>query len=223
MRRFRLDPFLWIHFAGLATLPIWFGLCLFGFAVGYPLLPVGVEFSLVAIAGILPILWMQWFRPFYIFSILVVAIRPERLADEQRRILAGFKTQRQQGLSSITPILLLPVLWQLYGVAPLAAEVASGFSEWRPLGLAIAAAAFCGANLFAQVPMSVVGIFLTPESEFANREPLSPPQIRQGFTIVGARVDRIWPVSRETAEPADPEPPGAGTSESPDIDPAESV
>jgi hypothetical protein len=223
MRRFRLDPFLWIHFAGLATLPIWFGLCLVGWAVGYPRLPAGAEFGIVAIAGILPVLGMQWFRPFYIFSILVVTLKPERLTDEQRRILVGFKTPRHQGLSLITPLLLLPVLWQLYRIAPLAREATSALPEWRLLGLAIAAVAFCGANLFAQVPMSVVGIFLTPEADVEHREPLSPAEIRRGFTIVGVRVDRILPASPEAPGTDAPPPPGPRSSESHDIDPAESV
>lgn len=198
MQRFRLDPFLWIHFAGLATLPLWLGFCLLGFAVGYPVLPVGLEFLLVAVVGIIPVLWMQWFSPFYIFSILVIAIKPEQLTTEQQRILTGFKTQRHQGFSIITPVLLLPILWQLYRIAPLATDVASVLPSWRLLGLAIAAVAFFGCNLFTQVPISVLGVLLTSESELSNRSPLSPDQIRQGFTIVGLKVNRILPITPGT-------------------------
>lgn len=195
MQRFRLDPFLWIHLAGLATLPIWLGLCLLGFAVGYPVFPVTIEFLLVAALGILPVLWMQWFRPFYIYSILAIAIKPEQLTTEQQRILTSFKTQRHQGFAIITPVLLLPILWQLYRIAPLATDVAGILPNWRVLGLAIAAIAFCGCNLFTQVPISVLLVFFTSRAQLNQRNPLSPAQISQGFTIVGWKVDRILPIT----------------------------
>ena len=70
MRSFGSEPFLWIHLSGVAALPIFLGLCLLGLAVSSPLLPVWLEMFLVAVAGIVPVLWMQRFRPFYIFSIL---------------------------------------------------------------------------------------------------------------------------------------------------------
>ncbi len=191
MSSFRLDPFLWIHLSGLAALPLWFALCLFGFAVGYPILPVWVEILLVAIAGIVPILWMQWFRPFYIFSILLVAIKPESLTPTQRGILSRLKTQRNQGLSLIAPILLVPILWQLYRLAPLAADIVPFPSGWRVIGLLIASFAFMGCNLFTQVPISTMGVLLTSPQTFTTTQPLIPEQIAQSFTILGLRVNQI--------------------------------
>ena len=77
MRSFWSDPYLWVHLAGLAAVPIFLEICLIGFAVGDPLLPGWLELLLVAAIGSAPILWMQWQRPFYIFSLVGVALQPE--------------------------------------------------------------------------------------------------------------------------------------------------
>ncbi|KKD38735.1 MAG: low-complexity tail membrane protein [Limnoraphis robusta] len=195
MSNFRLDPYLWIHLSGLAVLPLWLALCLLGLAVGYPIWPVGVEIAIVAIVGILPIFWMQWFQPFYIFSVLVMAMKPEQLTPVQRTILARFKTPLNQRLALIAPLLFLPILWQLYRLAPLAAHVVSLPLQGRLLGLFLASIAFLGCNLFAQVPVSVIGVLLTRKAEWSATEPLTIEQIRQGFTRIGLRVNRILPAA----------------------------
>ena len=61
------DPYLWIHLAGLATVPLWLDIGLAGLAVGDPVVAPGVELLTLALVGTLPILWMQLQRPFYIF------------------------------------------------------------------------------------------------------------------------------------------------------------
>ena len=68
MRSFRLDPYLWVHLAGLAMLPVLFCGCLLGLAVGEPLLSVWVEMGFLVGLGVAPVLWMQLQSPFYIFS-----------------------------------------------------------------------------------------------------------------------------------------------------------
>ena len=113
-------------FLGWLTLPIFLGLCLLGLAVGSPLLPVWLEMFLVAVAGIVPVLWMQWFRPFYIFSILVVAVKPQNLTSLQQRILTRFKTKLNKGIALFVAVLLTVILWQLYQLAPFA------FFRWLP-------------------------------------------------------------------------------------------
>ncbi|HTL88469.1 MAG TPA: low-complexity tail membrane protein, partial [Leptolyngbya sp.] len=80
MRSFWTEPYLWIHLAGIAVLPLSLMICLLGLAAGDPILPPVVELGLVAIAGIAPIAWMQIQQPFCIFSLLAVAVRPERLS-----------------------------------------------------------------------------------------------------------------------------------------------
>jgi len=193
MRSFWSEPFLWIHLAGVAALPIFLGLCLLGLAVGSPLLPVWVELFLVGAIGIAPVLWMQWFRPFYIFSILVVAVKPQNLTNGQQRILAGFKSRLNKGLAILVAVLLAVILWQLYRFAPLAAGVAPFPPQWRFAGLFLAALAFLASNLFLQVPVSVMAVLLMPESEFAATKPDVLEKIGLDFTIAGWQVDRILP------------------------------
>ena len=202
MRSFWSDPFLWIHLSGAAALPIFLGLCLLGLAVGSPLLPVWLEMFLVGVAGIVPVLWMQWFRPFYIFSILVVAVKPQNLTSLQHRILTRFKTNLNKGLALLVPVLLAVILWQLYRFAPLAASVAPFPSSWRWAGLLLAASAFLASNLFLQVSTSVMGVLLTPESEFAATKPYVLEKILQDFTIAPWQVDRLLPaLAAETTAP----------------------
>jgi len=200
MRSFWSEPFLWIHLAGLAALPIFLGLCWLGLAVGSPLLPVWLEVFLVGAAGIGPVLWMQWFRPFYIFSILVVAVKPQNLTNAQQRILAGFKSRLNQGLALFLAILLAVTLWQLYRFSPLVASVAPFPPQWRFAGLLLAAGAFLASNLFLQVPGSVLAVLLTPESKFAARQPHVLEKVGLDFTIAGWQVDRILPAFAEAGD-----------------------
>ena len=193
MRSFWSEPFLWIHVAGAAVLPIFLGLCLLGLAVGSPLLPVWLEVFLVGVVGIAPVLWMQWFRPFYIFSILVVAMKPQNLTPLQQRILTRLKSPLNRGLALFVAVLLVIILWQLYRFAPLAASVAPFPPQWRLAGLLLAAVAFLASNLFLQVPVSVSAVLLTTESEFAATKPDALEKIGQDFTIAGWQVDRILP------------------------------
>lgn len=219
MRSFWSDPFLWIHLSGAAALPIFLGLCLLGLAVGSPLLPVWLEMFLVAVAGIVPVLWMQWFRPFYIFSILVVAVKPQNLTNTQHRILSRFKTKLNQGLALFVALLLAVILWQIYRFAPLAASVAPFPPSWRWAGLLLAASAFLASNLFLQVSASVMAVLLTPESEFAATKPHILEKIRQDFTIAGWQVDRLLPAfaveaTAAVAPPAESIEPASGIGNS---------
>lgn len=219
MRYFWSDPFLWIHLSGAAILPIFLGLCLLGLAAASPLLPVWLEMFLVAVAGIVPVLWMQWFRPFYIFSILVVAVKPQNLTSLQQRILTRFKTKLNKGIALFVAVLLAVILWQLYRLAPLAAGAAPFLLSWRWAGLLLAASAFFASNLFLQVSASVMAVLLTPESEFTATNPHVLEKIRQDFTIAGWQVDRLLPAfAAETnavvAAPPEPMGPASGIGNS---------
>jgi hypothetical protein len=48
MQPWRSDPYLWVHLAGLATVPLWIDLCLLGLAVGNPALP-GLELAVITV------------------------------------------------------------------------------------------------------------------------------------------------------------------------------
>lgn len=137
--------------------------------------------------------WMQWQRPFEIFSLLLLAVKPEKLTPQQLQILSLFKTGKQRLLSLIVALGMVWVLWQLYRLAPLAAIAASFLPQWRILGLLIAAFAFAASNLFVQVPVSVLGVLLTGDKKFNVTTPYPMAQISQQFTIPGFKVEKILP------------------------------
>ena len=104
MRSFWSDPYLWIHLAGVAALPIFLEVCFLGLAVGDPVLPLGLELLLVAAVGIAPVVWMQWQRPFYIFSLMAIALKPEQLTVDRRKLLRLFKAPANRGLTVGVPV-----------------------------------------------------------------------------------------------------------------------
>lgn len=187
------EPFLWIHLAGLAALPITLELCLLGFAIGEPFLPMGLELLLVGAVGILPVLWMQLVRPFYIFSILVLAIKPEQLTIDQRRILQLFKTPTHQGIAIGGTLFLTALLWQVYQLAPIATAIPFLPSVGRSLGLLWAGVAFLLSTLFLQVPLSVIPVLLKSDQALAAIAPYPVEKLRQDFTIPGLQVNQILP------------------------------
>ncbi|MFB2881856.1 low-complexity tail membrane protein [Floridanema aerugineum] len=187
------EPFLWIHLAGIAAFPIWLGIVLLSLAIANPLLPAWLEFSLIAVIGIVPVLWMQLVKPFNIFCILVVALKPEVLTVEQRKILSLFKRPLERVGAIAAPLFLLLVLWQIYRIAPLALGISSLAPSRRIAGLLVAGVAFMLSNLFFQIPLSVLGVLLTKESAFATTEPYPVEKISADFTIAGFQVDRILP------------------------------
>lgn len=193
MPSFRSEPILWIHIAGLATLPIFLLLCLLFLSVGEPILPVWMELLLVAAAGVIPLLWMQLRRPFYIYAILGIALKPENLTEQQRKILCLTNTKLNRILALLAAIVSLFVLWQLYQATPLVMTITSHLPQWRILGLILAALTFLASNLFLQIPLSVARVLVANDTEFAAIEPLPLEKINQDFTILGVRVNKILP------------------------------
>lgn len=203
MSSFRSEPILWIHLAGLAVVPIFLELCLLGLAVNDPLLPAWLELFIVAAVGVVPVLWMQLSRPFYIFAILAIALKQEQLSSEQRKILSLINTRLNRVLAVVAAVFLVGVLWQLYRVAPLAAGRAPFLPEWRGLGLLSASMAFLASNLFFQIPVSVARMFVTSDAEFAATEPYPLEKISPDFTILGLPVNQILPFLSDTVKTED--------------------
>lgn len=201
MRCFWSEPFLWIHLAGIAVVPLFLGVCLLGLVVGQPLLPVWMEMFLVAVVGIVPVLWMQLLRPFNIFSVLIFAIKPQELTHEQKQILSLFKKSGNRVLAVIGAILLGCVLWQLYRIAPSLAANTPLRLEWRGVGLLVAAIAFLLSNLFLQVPLSVCGVLVTSDSTFSQTEAYPREKIDRDFTTPGFQVNSIWPFASVPTPP----------------------
>lgn len=185
------ERFLWIHAAGLAVLPLSLVVCLVGLAASGSLLPIWLALLVVGGVGILPILWMQWQRPFYIFSILVVALQPDQLTIDQRRILSLFKTRGARLVAVFSAIAAALLLWQLDRLTPIAVGVLPFQSPF--LGLLLAATAFLASNLFWQIPLSVLHILLTPKAKLLATEPYPPKWVKQNFMVAGLQVKQILP------------------------------
>ncbi len=200
MRSFWSDPYLWVHLAGAAAVPLLLELCLLGLGVGSPLRPMGLEFMLVGAVGVAPVLWMQWRRPFSIFSLVILALKPDRLTIDQRRILKLFKAPLERVVAALTAIALLAILWQLYQIAPIASEVTPFGQFGRLGGVLVAAIAFLGCNLFLQIPVSVLRVMLTSEKQFGVTEPYPIERIAQDFTLLGLPVQQILPIMKVQAK-----------------------
>jgi hypothetical protein len=192
MKPWRCDPYLWVHLAGLATVPLWIDLCLLGLAVGSPSLP-GLELGFMGAVGVLPVLAVQLWRPFYIFSLPGLALRPRALHDDQRRLLTQFRRWRVRLGALVVPILLVWALVTLYPLAFLARDM-TPFGDWGRLGgVAIAALGFLMANLFLQVPVAVLQVLATPDRRFQNVVPYPADRVAADFSWLGLPVGQILP------------------------------
>lgn len=192
MATHRYDPYLWVHLAGIATVPLWLAICGLGLAVGSPQWP-GVELALLTLLGVSPVLWMQLGRPFYIFSLLVLTLKPTALSDDQRRLLTLFQQWWVRGLAVTAPVPLVWLLWEIYPRAVVASDI-TPFAPWGRLGgLAVATGSFAMANLFLQVPVSVLAVMATSDKRFKRTTPYSLEAIKTHFTQVGIPLNRLLP------------------------------
>jgi hypothetical protein len=192
MRSFWLNPYLWVHLAGLAAVPLWLGIVWLGLAVGDPWLPTGLELGLVA-AGSAPIIWMQWQRPFNIFSLLVVTLKPDRLTPDQCRILTLMQARKNPLVIGLGSLGLWLGLGWLYDTAAIVTDFAPFPPNARGLGLILAAVAFLASNLFLQVPLSVLQVLWVSEATFSATNPYPVEKISSTFTQIGWPVNQILP------------------------------
>lgn len=192
MSSFRNEPFLWIHLSGIAVAPIALLIVWLSLAIATPITPYWLELIILGMIGIIPILLMQWQKPFEIFSLLVVSLRPEVLTLEQRKILSLFKRPKQRFLALLTALLMAGKLYGIYYFAPLAALPVVNFPQVRLLALLVAAIAFLVANLFVQVPVSVLGILVTQNKVYEETTPINIEDIPKNLTVPGLRVRKIF-------------------------------
>lgn len=186
------EPFLWIHGLGIAAVPLWILVILIGLATGDPLLPVGLEKLLVEWA-VLPVVWMQAHRPFYIFSIVAVSLPPEELDQSQRQILTGFRQSlyRHVVLPGVSVVLVGFVGW-CYHVAPLFARLSPihQAAGSRLSGLVIAVVGVLGLALFSQIPAAVGLLLVQPNDETQAWDPVPVERIRAEYSVSG------WPFKK---------------------------
>ena len=201
MKPWRCDPYLWLHLAGLATVPLWIDLCLLGLAVGSPTLP-GLELGFMVAFGSLPLIVMQLWRPFYIFSLPGLALRPTALYDDQRRLLTQFRRWRVRLGALLVPMPLVWALITLYPLAFLARDI-TPFGDWGRLGgVAIAALGFFMANLFLQVPVAVLQVLATPDRHMQSVVSYPADRVAADFSWLGLPMAKILPaIAPSTAAP----------------------
>ncbi|MEO1094474.1 MAG: low-complexity tail membrane protein [Cyanobacteria bacterium J06638_28] len=200
MTALRRDPHLWLHLAGLASVPIWLDLCLAGLAVGDPVVPPWLEMGLLGLIGSVPLLWMQWRRPFYPFSLLLVAVRPDSLSSQRLQLLSRQRSWLGKVLAIVSVGILTGALVLLYPLAPMAAGCTPFAGQSRAVGWLIAAIAFFLANFFLQLAMSALPLLLTPDQALKNTASYDTAHILRDFTVSGIRLRQILPELQADAD-----------------------
>lgn len=188
----RSEPFLWIHLGGIVMFPLFFLLTAVSLAVGESY-SYWLEIPLLMAIAILPVLLMQLYRPFNIFSVLFLSLKPQSLTENQRRILALFQRKQQKLINALVAVLMLLSLWSIYHLSSMVTEIANLLPQQHILGLVMAIVAFFGANLFVQIPLSVLQVLFTQESELTQieLELYTPETIEANFTTPGIQLSKV--------------------------------
>ena len=195
--KIRSEPFLWIHLGGIVVFPLLWFVALIGLGVGQRY-SYSIELPLLVAIAILPVLLMQLYRPFNIFSLLFFSLQPESLTEDRRRILTLFKSRQQQLVSYTVAVFMLLSLGLLYYFAPLTANLSSALPQNRIFGLAIAIIALFGSNLFLQVPLSALQVLFY--NELASIEPCNPTEVEQKFIAPGIKLSHIPLLTKSSIE-----------------------
>lgn len=196
----RSEPFLWIHLGGIVMFPFLFLLTSVGLAVEKSY-SYWLEIPLLIAIAILPVLLMQLYRPFNIFSVLFLSLKPQSLTADRRKILALFQRKQQKFVNAIAAVFMLLSLWAIYYLLPMVREIADLLPQQHVIGLTIASVAFFGANLFLQIPVSALQVLLTEESKLAEIELYTPEAIDSNFTTPGLQISKMpWLTSSNSNE-----------------------
>jgi len=187
MIKLQQNRYLWVHFASLAFVPLLLDICLAGLASAGPALPFGGQFWAIALLSIAPSLAMQWFKPFYIFALPPVALRPTVLSEDQRRCLQIFKSWQIKALAIAVAIFSLWLLAQLYEMLPQVSAMLSPSA-----GLMISAIAFFWAAAFMQISVSAARALLISPKALQRVPAVDEGAIASDFLIAGIRVDKLW-------------------------------
>ncbi len=199
MFKVQQNRYLWVHLVGLATVPLLLDICLAGLASARPAFDYaeafGLQFWMVALVGIAPSLWMQVQRPFYIYSLPPLAVKPSALSERDRRCLTVLKSWQIKALAGVTAGFLIWLLAQLYAKLP----QISPLMEPR-VGLVSAIAAFFFVCLFLQISVSVVRSLLIGQDTLQRVKPFEVSEISSSFLIPGLRVSKILPTEPIAAD-----------------------
>ncbi len=182
------NRYLWIHFAGLAFVPLLLDGCLAGLASAGPALPFGAQFWAIALFGITPALAMQWLKPFYVFSLPPSALKPAALSEDQRRCLQIFKSWQIKALAVLVAVLSLWLLKQVYVMLPQVSPMMTPRT-----GLALGAIAFFIASTFMQISVSAGRALLIGPSALKRVPAVEESAIASDFLILGIRLNKLLP------------------------------
>lgn len=208
------NRYLWIHFAGLALVPLLLDICLAGLASAGPAFDYpasfGVQFWAIALLGIAPSLWMQLAKPFYIFSLPPVALKPSVLTEDQRRCLTALKSWQIKALAGVTAGVLLWILTWLYAESPRILPTMT-----PTVGLVNAAVSFFFICLFFQISMAAARVILVSPKALKRVEAYEGSAIASDFLILGIRVKSLLPEAASVVTIPEPEPVSVQTAEKP--------
>lgn len=200
------NRYLWIHAAGLAAVPLLLDICLAGLAstgsaFDYPV-AFRAQFWAIALLSIAPPLAMQLVKPFYVFSLPPLALKPTELSDDQRRCLQVLKTLQVKILAGITAGFSLWILQVLYAELPQIKPLMTPSS-----GLITAALSFFLACLFLQISVSAGRSIFVGPSTLKRVTPYQREAIARDFLILGLPVDKLLPTDERPDVPLEPDVP----------------
>ena len=191
MNNFKLEPFLWLHLAGLAIIPLTLEGVWLALSIANPFSWWWLDFLIVAILGILPIILITKKRPFNPFSLLIFSIYPNLLSLEQRQILTLLKNQKKTIINIVSSTVILIILWQLYRFTPVAHLVTINFPQNRFLAIIIASFLLLITNFLLQVGLNSLRILITSQDKLTNIEPYPVERIYVDFINSPIRVKKI--------------------------------
>ncbi len=194
MARIQLQQnrYLWVYFAGLAAVPLLLDIGLAGLASAGPAFDYpaagSLQFWAIALLGIIPTLWMQLAKPFYIFSLPPLALNPAKLTEDQRRCLQLLKSLQVKIIAGVTALFALWLLWQIYARSPQVTPVMTPTA-----GLISAAVAFFFTCAILQISVSAGrSLFVGPET-LKRVVPVEVEAITSDFLVLGLRVNKLLP------------------------------
>jgi hypothetical protein len=191
-----IDPYLWLHLAGLAMLPFTMALVAIALPWGVPFPFSTAELILIVLIGGVPVWTLQILRPWNPFGFLIFQIPPERMHERQKQILRLIQGTRQPLFNVIGAVVMVILLWQLAHYSPLATGVSAGFWQWRIIGLSLAIAGFFLSNLCLQIPLTLLPAILQSEQTVAEIEPHPNVSIRRDFACWGLKMGQLFPTLR---------------------------
>ncbi|MEM8602965.1 MAG: low-complexity tail membrane protein [Cyanobacteria bacterium P01_H01_bin.121] len=191
MRSHWSEACLWLHLAGVATVPLGLFVGLLGLGILGAAVPSMLLLILCLLLGSLPFLILQWLRPFSLFSFLFLSLKPDAYSEQQQRLLRLQRSLLARGLSLVTAITLGFALWKLFYFAPLVmSQLRSLQWPWFS-GLLITLIAFASVNFFAQNSMAALFLLGATTNTVQNMPLASAASIRQEFSRLGLPVRRL--------------------------------